>query len=176
MLKCRKCGHEDNTADAERKVWCAKCRFFWFASKADVGEKPRTLKTTHEAITGATRRQVLFRCGGKCELCGRRGPLHVGHLVSVEAGHKYGLTDSEINHPENLCGMCEECNSNVRAEVVELRVAIVMIRDRINSEMRTDGLQQSTGGTDSPATMDVVGGSAGEQSPDSMHGPPGEVQ
>lgn len=128
---CKKCGLEGNEPDKDRKVWCKRCGHYWNASKVEAGEEPRTLKTTHEAITGAMRKEVLFRSNGKCEMCGRRDSLQVGHLVSVEAGHSYGLSDAEINHPENLCAMCEECNSNVRADIVPLRVALVMITDRI---------------------------------------------
>lgn len=135
MLKCDEtsggCGYEGNVPDpVTRKIWCVKCGRFYLASKEEIGEEPRTLKTTHKAITGAKRRAVLLRSSGFCELCGRKDQLQVGHLVSVERGHEYGLTDDEINHTENLCAMCPECNSNMRSEVVPLRVALVMIRDR----------------------------------------------
>lgn len=132
-IKCPNelCQYEGNVPELiTRKVKCQKCGRAYFASLAEVGEKPRTLKTTHEAITPAKRKKVLLRASGRCELCGKREALQVGHLVSVERGHEYGLTDDEINHTENLCAMCAECNSNMRSEVVPLRVALVMIRDR----------------------------------------------
>ena len=129
-LICPNCKFDANAPQPDRKVWCSKCGFFYWASKRDVGERERTLKTTHDAITPACRKSVLLRASGRCELCGKREALQVGHLVSVERGHQYGLTDDEINHAENLCAMCAECNSNMRSEVVPLRVALVMIRDR----------------------------------------------
>ena len=57
--------------------------------------------------------------------------LTVGHLVSVKAGHDYKLTDDEINSLENLCAMCNECNAGLGATPVPLRLAISMIRKRI---------------------------------------------
>jgi len=64
-------------------------------------------------------------------MCGSTVSLTVGHLVSVKVGHSYGLTDDEINSQENLCAMCEECNSGLGATPVPLRLAISMIRSRI---------------------------------------------
>lgn len=132
---CSKCGCKwvkIVEKSGHQTAWCDFCQSFVMnVPKSWLGLKTRSLKTTHEAITGATRKQVLMRSGGRCELCGRRGEqLQIGHLVSVEAGHRHGLTDAEINHPENLCGLCAECNSNIRSDVVPLRIAIVMIRDR----------------------------------------------
>ena len=132
---CSKCGCEwvkIVEKSGHQTAWCESCQSFVMnVPKSWLGLKARSLKTTHEAITGATRKEVLMRSGGRCELCGRRGEqLQIGHLVSVEAGHRHGLTDAEINHPENLCGLCAECNSNIRSDVVPLRIAIVMIRDR----------------------------------------------
>jgi 5-methylcytosine-specific restriction endonuclease McrA len=134
-IPCPKCGHNWGTVkdkNGHQTTWCEACgAYIMNVPRSAVGLRQRSVKSTHEAITGATRKEVMLRAAGRCELCGKRGEaLQVGHLVSVEAGHRHGLTDEEINHRENLCGLCEECNSNLRADVVPLRVALVMIRDR----------------------------------------------
>jgi hypothetical protein len=60
-------------------------------------------------------------------MCGKSGGdcgLHVGHIISVKAGVDSGLTDAQINDPENLMCMCDECNLGMGQETVPLRFAV----------------------------------------------------
>jgi len=58
-------------------------------------------------------------------------PMHVGHVVSVDAGMAIGLSDAEINDEENLIATCEQCNLGQGAQPIPLRVAIAILRARI---------------------------------------------
>lgn len=73
-----------------------------------------------------------MRASSKCEVCGARDRLHVGHIVSVEVGLHFGLTEVELNDDENLLCLCEECNLGMGAEPMPMRVAIVVLRARIS--------------------------------------------
>ena len=135
MVKCRKCESEDVSIEEKHGqdvVRCNQCqKWSHNASRTETGRKARTVSTTHEAIRASVRAEVLSRATGRCEMCGAAVSLTVGHLVSVRVGHDYGLTDDEINSQENLCAMCDECNSGLGATPVPLRLAISMIRKRI---------------------------------------------
>ena len=135
MVKCRRCGSEDISIQEKHGqdvVRCNQClKWSHNAPRTETGRKARTVSTTHEAIRASVRTEVLVRATGRCEMCGALSSLTVGHLVSVKVGHDYGLTDDEINSQENLCAMCDECNSGLGATPVPLRLAVSMIRSRI---------------------------------------------
>lgn len=85
------------------------------------------------------RARILGRDGNRCQWCRAEDrPLHVGHIISVEAGLTFGLSDEEINHDENLVAMCDECNLGMGAEPMPLRAAIALLRARISWAARND--------------------------------------
>lgn len=111
---------------------CIQCETHQkFVKRVDAGLKPRTLTTTHDAIKPKLRAKILQRANGHCELCGCRRELQVGHLVSVDAGHKLGMTDDQINDAENLSAMCGECNIGVGKEPLPLRFCMSLALCRI---------------------------------------------
>lgn len=121
---------ERNGQDTVRCLGCD--RFQYNAPRTETGREQRSVTTIHEAIKPKQRARIILRDGGRCILCGRTGNLHVGHLISVDAGLNFGLTDTEINDDENLVAQCEECNLGIGAEPMPLRVAIVVLRARIS--------------------------------------------
>lgn len=120
---------ERNGQDTVRCLQCA--RFQYNAPRTETGREQRSVTTIHAAIKPKQRARIILRDGGRCILCGATGNLHVGHLVSVDAGMRFGLTDDEINDDENLVAQCEECNLGIGSEPMPLRVAIVVLRARI---------------------------------------------
>jgi 5-methylcytosine-specific restriction endonuclease McrA len=134
---CRGCGCPDGyitETGAQDVVRCADCnRFCYNAPRTETGKKVRTVQTVHEAIKPKLRARVIERATGRCELCGKgaaEGPLHVGHLVSVEQGLTNGLTELELNNEENLAAMCAECNLGQGKQTISLRTAIVILMSR----------------------------------------------
>jgi hypothetical protein len=91
-----------------RCYWCGT--FAYNAPKTETGERKRSVTTVHNGIKPKQRARLILRSGGRCELCGNRAPLHIGHLVSVEDGLASGLTEVELNDDANLIPLCEECN------------------------------------------------------------------
>jgi 5-methylcytosine-specific restriction endonuclease McrA len=122
-------------------VFCCECNKFQYnAPKTETGRAVRTVKTTHDAISPKMRSKIIERANRRCERCGRLGEdstsgLHVGHVVSVDAGHKYGLSDAEINGEDNLIAECAECNLGHGSEALPVRllVALVMARTKRSS-------------------------------------------
>jgi 5-methylcytosine-specific restriction endonuclease McrA len=122
---CAKCGQElgaVTTKSNQDVVRCAQCDAYQYcAPKTETGRAPRTVQTTHEAIKPKQRARILERASSKCELCGAIDkPLHVGHMLSVEAGHAEGLSDDAINSDDNLAALCDECNLGLGAKTVEI--------------------------------------------------------
>ena len=112
---CRYCGCQNGrieTRGGQDCIFCQSCgKMAYNAPKTETGRAVRSTTTVHSAINPNKRYRVLERASGKCELCGKTGAvLHVGHLVSVDAGIRLGMTDAEINDLENLCSLCDECN------------------------------------------------------------------
>lgn len=132
---CSRCGGElgrIETRNGQDCVFCAKCgKHQYNAPKTETGRKTRSVSTTHEGVSPKQRARILERATGRCELCGSRTDLHVGHLLSVVEGHARGLTDQEINSDENLSAMCSACNLGVGRQVVPLRLAIAMVLARV---------------------------------------------
>jgi hypothetical protein len=96
-----------------------------------------------EAMSPSLRALVMVRAGGACELCHSYGiPLTVGHLLSVDAGRKEGLSDDVLNCEENLSAMCEACNSGISNQPVPLRVMVAIITTRCKLLGRKIGLEQ----------------------------------
>jgi len=77
---------------------------------------------------------------GHCEFCGRAGKdspggLHVGHMMSVDDGHRLGLPDTTINDDENLAAACAECNLGASKRTVTARmyIHVLMARQRVQT-------------------------------------------
>jgi hypothetical protein len=136
---CKQCGGTNGLLierNGQDTVRCSSCGVFCYnAPRTETGRAPRTVTTVHNGIKPSQRARILVRATGRCELCGARGDrvvLHVGHILSVDAGITYGLPDDEINHDENLLALCDECNLGQGAEPMPLRVAIAVLRARIS--------------------------------------------
>lgn len=137
---CRCCLCDEgriSTAGGQDRVYCVGCgQWQYNAPKTETGRATRSLKTTHELIKPSLRWRIIERAGGVCEAC-KRSPagsegLQVGHVVSVEDGHKYGLTDMQINSEENLIAQCAECNSGASSRTIPIWMLIAIVKARVN--------------------------------------------
>lgn len=135
---CRVCGGLEGSIlekTGQDTVRCVACdAWVYNAPRVETGRKQRSVTTVHAAIKPKQRMRILDRASSRCEVCGSRGNLHVGHvghIVSVVAGLNYGMTEVELNDDENLMAMCEECNLGQGAEPMSLRLAMVVLRARI---------------------------------------------
>jgi hypothetical protein len=145
MFSLRKpcvCGGElgrIETKSGQDCVYCLSCgKWQYNAPKYETGRKARSVQTTHRNIKPKQRARIIERANRRCERCGRPaefsvGGLHVGHLMSVDAGHEYGLSDQEINHDENLIAECEECNLGHSSDCLPIRFYIAFLKKRIES-------------------------------------------
>ena len=121
------------TRNSQDCVYCVCGRYQYNAPKVETGRKVRTVSTVHDAIKPKLRAKILMRANGRCEMCGRRENLHVGHLLSVEAGLRFDLTEDQLNHPENLAAMCDACNLGIGKEPVPARFLIALVLARIGA-------------------------------------------
>ena len=131
---CR-CGNRTGrieTRNGQDCVFCVKCgRHCYNAPRSETGREVRSLRTRPNVKPGQ-RVRILERDNATCVLCHRSGvPLDVGHLVSVDAGRKLGLTDAELYDDENLAAMCASCNSGLSSRPVSLRFAVALLRCRV---------------------------------------------
>jgi 5-methylcytosine-specific restriction endonuclease McrA len=134
---CKRCGAitgrilEKNGQDTVR---CLGCNAYCYcAPRTETGREQRSVSTIHNGVKPKLRARILERDGYRCVLCKAEDVrLHVGHVVSVDAGFATGLTDAEINDEENLIAQCEECNLGQGAQPIPLRVAIAILRARIS--------------------------------------------
>jgi len=101
------------------------------APKIETGREVRSVESVHKAIKPKLRAAILMRAIGRCELCGSKTNLHVGHLLSVDAGLKLGMSEAELNDSENLSAMCEACNLGIGKEPVPARVLMAQVLSRI---------------------------------------------
>lgn len=134
---CKQCGGllgfltETNGQDVVR---CRTCNAHCYnAPRVETGRAVRSVTTIHNGIKPHVRSRILERDNFRCVLChADEARMHVGHIVSVEAGFATGLTDAEINDDENLIAVCEECNLGQGAQPIPLRVAIQILKARIS--------------------------------------------
>lgn len=134
---CAKCGSTEGrieTKSGQDMVVCVCGRWQYNAPKVETGRKPRTVTAVHNLISPSQRARIITRATGRCELCGSRDNLHVGHLLSVEAGLNAGMTEAEINHDENLAAMCDACNLGLGSHVVPLRLAVSLLLVRMKTQ------------------------------------------
>lgn len=112
-------------------VFCAACsRYQYNASRVETGERRVSLSTTHKAIKPKMRARILERASARCEICGAKENLTVGHLLSVADAVRYGYADI-ANHDENLIAQCAECNIGQGSKTLPLRLAVAILRARI---------------------------------------------
>ena len=111
---CRYCGSAEGRLEpknGQQCIFCANCgRLAYNAPKTETGLAPRTVTTNRANVKPNRRVRLLERANGGCELCGARGLLHVGHILSVADATAQGLPPILINSDENLMVLCEECN------------------------------------------------------------------
>lgn len=135
-------------------VFCTGCgKFQYNAPKTETGRKPRSVSTVHEAIKPKQRTRILVRAHGKCELCGSRGDLHVGHIISVDSGLKQGMAEAQLNDDENLLAMCPECNLGLGSEPLPMWLLMGILRARLDE---TNETEQHPLGTAEPETVDSL--------------------
>lgn len=134
---CSQCLHdrgriiERNGQDTVRCLACDK--HCYNAPRTETGREVRSVTTIHNGVRPKQRSRILERDGFRCVLCRTDDQrMHVGHIVSVEAGFSIGLTDAEINDEENLIAVCEECNLGQGKQPIPLRVAIAILKARIS--------------------------------------------
>lgn len=125
------------TRNGQDCVFCLDCsRFQYNAPRVETGREVRTVSTVHGGITSRRRARILLRANAHCELCGKSGNLHVGHLLSVKDGLRMQLTEVEINDDENLAALCDECNLGLGEETVPLRLAVAIVMTRVRNTAR----------------------------------------
>jgi len=140
---CKECADhigvvaEVNGQDAVR---CRTCNAFQYnAPRTETGRAPRTVTSVHNGIKPKQRARILMRAGARCEYCGSRDSLHVGHILSVEAGLEFGVETDMLNHDENLLALCAECNLGMGHEPMSLRLAVSILRARISWAKKHEG-------------------------------------
>lgn len=147
---CLACGNEYGeivTRNGQDCVFCLSCRKFQYnAPKTETGREPRTVTTARSVLKPKLRAKLLMQANGRCEFCGQRENLHIGHIISVKAGVALGLSDEQINDAENLAVMCDECNLGVGDEPLPLKLAVGILLSRI--DYREKHAQENPGGTE----------------------------
>jgi 5-methylcytosine-specific restriction endonuclease McrA len=133
---CKGCGESIGVVvevNGQDTVRCAECNRYagYNAPRTETGRRPRSVSTVHAAIRPKQRSRILERAHARCEVCGARGDLHVGHILSVSLGLQYGVPDRELNDDENLIALCPECNLGQGAAPMSLGLAVAILRARI---------------------------------------------
>lgn len=130
---CMACGSDTGLirhTNGQACVFCECGKYQYNAPRTETGERQRSVTTVHNGIRSKQRARILLRANGLCELCGQRGPLHVGHLLSAKDGVTYGLTEAEINDDDNLAAFCEECNLGIGAQTATPRLMAAIVKRR----------------------------------------------
>ena len=133
---CPRCGHEKGTIKTQSgqdRVFCADCgRHAYNAPRSETGRPQRTLRTRPQ-IKPSKRMRVLERDNHTCVSCHRADvDLDIGHLLSVEDGHRLGFSNDELNDEENLAAMCAACNSGQGHLTHSLRLVGMILRARLD--------------------------------------------
>lgn len=113
LRKPCKCGATEGairTSGMQDCVFCAACGLFQYnAPRTETGKEKLTTRSAHN-ISPSQRSRVLMRAHGMCEICGKRGELHVGHILSVAEALEQELEPARFNSDDNLMAQCPECN------------------------------------------------------------------
>lgn len=138
MRQACRCGNETGrieTKSGQDCVYCLSCgKHCYNAPRTETGREVRSLRTRPDIKTGQ-RSRILERDNGTCVVCHCDDrPLDVGHLISVDAGRKLGLTDAELYDDENLAAMCQTCNSGLSSRPVSLRQMVNILKARLVQE------------------------------------------
>lgn len=132
---CARCGCASGriqTKSGQDCVFCTGCNAFAYnAPRVETGRAVRSVSTVHSGIKPKQRARLILRANGRCELCGARGDLHVGHVLSVAVGLEHGLTERDLNDDENLVAACPECNLGLGAEPMPTRLLVAILRARL---------------------------------------------
>ncbi len=131
---CPQCGTSEGYIDqrnGQNCIFCEHGHFFYNAPKTETGQKQRSVSTVHAGILPNRRSFVIERATGRCELCGATGNLHISHILSVSDGLSAGLTELELNTPDNLCCLCEECNLGMGRLSFSPRLYVALLQKRI---------------------------------------------
>lgn len=116
------------TVNGQDCVSCATCgRLNYNAPKDETGRGARTVTDEREPFKPSVRVAIIQRDGGRCQLCGRRENLHIGHCLSVKDGKALGLTDAEINDPLNLVTLCDACNLGMGASPLAPKIYALLL-------------------------------------------------
>lgn len=139
---CTSCGHSVgrvSTVNGQDTVRCELCGTFQYnAPRAETGREKRSVTRNREPLKPGKRARILERDGYRCQLCGSRENLHVGHVMSVKEGLTYGLTQEELDDDENLMAMCDECNLGQGDTPMAPRLYRVLLQYRIKTR-KTSG-------------------------------------
>lgn len=127
------------TRNGQDCVFCGRCgKHQYNAPKHETGREPRTVSTGRVNIKPKRRFRLMERAGGKCEVCGATGNLHIDHALSVADGLAHGLTVEELNDDENLVVLCDECNLGKGAWPFPIRLMTRILSARIKRQGATD--------------------------------------
>ena len=134
---CRYCGSlngELQPRSGQNCVFCADCgRLAYNAPKSETGEEPRRVDGLREGVSARQRVRILIRAGGRCELCGSNGILHVSHLLSVKEGTALGLEPAILNSDDNLAAWCEACNLGLGSGSVSTTLFVALLRRHVRA-------------------------------------------
>jgi 5-methylcytosine-specific restriction endonuclease McrA len=147
------------TKNGQDCVYCLDCgRHQYNAPRVETGRTQRTVTTVHNGIKPKQRARIITRATGRCEMCGARNDIHVGHIISVDTGLKMGLTEVDLNDDENLAALCAECNLGIGKEPMPLRLAVGMLMSRVKLRLESGDVQGrgNTGDTEVATTLDYV--------------------
>lgn len=115
-------------------VYCLDCGAYQYnAPRTETGREQRSLRS-RPAIAPSKRARILERDNYTCVLCGKASSaahLSIGHLISVESGQQFGLSDADLYDDENLAAMCAECNAGLSKTPVSLRFLVRALQARL---------------------------------------------
>lgn len=110
---CHGCGNTvgySKEANGQDVVRCNNCdRYAYCRPRAESGKSQRSV-STRPTIKPKQRQRILEAFAFRCVMCGTDERLHVDHIIPLTYGFEAGMTDDELNHDQNLCALCEECN------------------------------------------------------------------
>ena len=114
---------------------CSECdTFIKNVGRTESGKARRTVETLHGGPPSQHAR-IIERASGRCELCGQRGILHIGHILSVADGlvaiEDGQLTEREFRSDDNLVLLCEACNSGFGRRSLPVRLFVALLRARL---------------------------------------------
>lgn len=114
---------------AQDTVHCAECgTYLYNAPRSETGKAVRTVTRRPAGPKPSVRYRVLARCGHRCVECGSDGPLHVDHLIPVDAVERYGIDREIVDDEFNLIALCDECNSGKSDHLPDVLLIAKVIR------------------------------------------------